>query len=160
MTRRWACVVILLLLAVPGWAWADEGLETGMAITVAEWAHDVRDEGDYDPNPSGVFPRGSRGYAYLEVEGFAVGGSGDENLVDLRVDIALRSGWGVKLFSQEDLVEYTLPQEAFPPPETVWFYIWVDIPWWAPRATYRAEVTVRDLVSGEAVSLEREITVE
>ena len=88
-----------------------------------------------------------------------MGGSGDENLVDLRVDIALRSGWGVKLFSQEDLVEYTLPQEAFPPPETVWFYIWVDIPWWAPRATYRAEVTVRDLVSGEAVSLEREITV-
>ena len=55
MTRRWACVVILLLLAVPGWAWADEGLETGMAITVAEWAYDVRDDGDYDPNPSGVF---------------------------------------------------------------------------------------------------------
>ena len=49
MTRRWACVVILLLLAVPV-AWADEGLETGMAIQ--QNGRTMRDDGITIPIPA------------------------------------------------------------------------------------------------------------
>jgi len=155
-------LLVLLLAAGPApaaGAETERADESTMEIVVAEWAYEVRDEGDYDPNPSGVFARGTRAYAYLEVEGFARGADVTQPLVDLRVDVGLRSRLGIKLFSQEDLVEYTMPHGPFPP-DRVWFYIWVDIPWWAPRTTYVAEVTVRDLVAGGSVTLQREITVE
>lgn len=159
MTRLWVWLLMALLLTASAQVQGESSINDALQFVVAEWAYEVRGEADYDPNPSGVFQRGSRAYAYLEVEGFAVGTEAGEPVVDLRVDVALRSRGGLKLFYQAGLVEFTLTQPAFPP-ERVWFYIWVDIPWWAPRATYRAEVTVRDLVAQKDVSLEREITVE
>jgi hypothetical protein len=159
VTRQLVLLLMAVLFVTTLLVEANLQSEVGMEIVRAEWAYEVRGEGDYDPNPSGVFRRGTRAYAYIEVEGFALGTAADDPLVDLRVDVALRTRTGVKLYSQAEVVEYTLKQPASPP-ELVWFYIWVDIPRWAPRATYKAEVIVRDLVAAEAISLQREITVE
>ncbi|NLM40632.1 MAG: hypothetical protein GX205_11320 [Firmicutes bacterium] len=154
-------VFVLCLLSLHGAAQeapADE-MQNQIRFVTAEWAHEVRGERDYDPNPTGVFSRNSRAYAYLEVEGFSVGKSGVGPIVDLRVDVVLRSNNGLKLYSQENLVEYTLHSPA-EPPDRVWFYIWVDVPWWAPRTSYQAEVIVRDLVGETKVIESSPIVIE
>jgi hypothetical protein len=55
------------------WAQTQSAEMSTLHFSVAEWAYEVRDQGDYDPNPTGTFFRGERGYAYLEIEGFGVG---------------------------------------------------------------------------------------
>lgn len=158
--RRVTAALLLFALCMLAFVVHAQDKAVGqMQFVKAEWAYEVRGEGDYDPNPSGVFSRNSRAYAYLEVEGFTVGDGGTDPLVDLRVDVVLRSNSGLKLYSQENLVEYTLNSLAAPP-SRVWFYIWVDVPWWAPRTTYEAEVIVRDLVGGLDVIERRPIVIE
>jgi len=128
-----------------------------MHFTVAEWAYDVRGEGDYDPNPTAEFPKGQRGYAYLEVAGFGVGEEELFYFLKLNVDVALETTHGFRLFSQKDLLE--LEEWYLEPPEHTWFYIYVDIPWWAPRGTYVTVITVRDGVTGRELEEKREIVV-
>lgn len=152
-------LAVVLALTLSHLTKADGESGGALQLLTAEWAYDVRGEGDYDPNPTGVFSRSSRAYAYLEVNGFAVGESSEEPLVDLRVDVVLRSNKGLKLYSKDNLVEYTLARPAAVP-DKVWFYIWVDVPWWAPRTTYRAEVIIRDLIGEVEMVTEREIVIE
>ena len=128
-----------------------------MRFTVADWAYEVRDEGDYDPNPSGIFSRGERGYAYLEIEGFGVGQRENLFYLLLNVDVALETRNGLRLFSQKDVLE--LEEWYFEEPRSTWFYIWVDIPWWAPKGVYRTLITVRDGVAETSLEEVREICV-
>lgn len=128
-----------------------------MHFTVAEWAHEVRGEGDYDPNPTGEFARGERGYAYLEIADFGIGQSDQLFFLQLNVDVALETKNGLRLFSQEDVLE--MEEWYMEPPESTWFYIYVDIPWWAPRGTYRTRITIRDGVTELALEEIREIMV-
>mgnify|MGYP006980732452 CR=1 FL=1 len=128
-----------------------------MRFTVADWAYEVRDEGDYDSNPSGIFSRGERGYAYLEIEGFGVGQKENLFYLLLNVDVALETRNGLRLFSQKDVLE--LEEWYFEEPGSTWFYIWVDIPWWAPKGVYRTLITVRDGVTGASLEEVREISV-
>lgn len=129
-----------------------------MYFALAEWAFEVRGEDDYDPNPSGEFPRGERGYAYVEVAGFAIDKRERFYVLELDVDVALETKNGLRLFSQADVLE--LEEWYVDPPESTWFYIYVDIPWWAPRGTYRTLITVRDEISGLALNEIREIMVK
>lgn len=129
-----------------------------MHFTVAEWAYEVRGEDDYDPNPEGKFARGERGYAYLEVADFAVAQEGAFFFLDLAVDVALESQRGIRLFSQKDVLE--LEEWYIEPPLSTWFYIYVDIPWWAPSGTYRTLITVRDRITDLRLEEVREIVVQ
>ncbi len=149
--------MLVLCPILPQPALAEE--KTEMYFTTAEWAYDVRGQDDYDPNPTGVFARGERGYAYLELEGFEVGEDDGLYVIQLAVDVVLRTKGGLRLFTQKNLVEYDLAYTDSPP-DNLWFYIWVDIPRWAPRATYLAEVVVRDLISEETLIEGKEIRVE
>lgn len=148
------CLVLLLTLAHPGIA-AEEGtfrfLELG-------WAHEISGYGDYLANYDGVVHRGERAYAYFEVADFAVRDTEDGFLTDIKVDVMLRSSSGLPLFKQSNLVEYTEYATAYV--DTLWFYIWIDIPSWAPRGTYQAEVIVRDEVSGDRIHARQPIRVE
>lgn len=150
-------VMLVICPILPQAVYAEE--EKGMHFTTAEWAYDVRGRADYDPNPAGVFARGERGYAYLELEGFEVGEDDGLYVVNLAVDVVLRTKGGLRLFTQKNLVEYDLAYTDSPP-KNLWFYIWVDIPRWAPRAVYLAEVVVRDLISHETLTEGKEIRVE
>lgn len=130
----------------------------GMRFTVAQWAYEVRGEDDYDLNPEGTFARGERGYAYLEIADFGV--AQDDTpffFLQLDVDVALETKNGLRLFSQEDVLE--LKEWYVEPPETTWFYIYVDIPWWAPRGVYRTLITVRDGITDLCLEEVREIVV-
>lgn len=150
-------VCILLTFSCPNMVLAQVEQEPHLEFVVAQWAHEVRDEGDYDPNLEGAFPRGQRAYAYLEVVGFSLGEVDGLFYLDLAVDVVLRSKGGVKLFAHPDLLEFESWFEA--PPEVVWFYVYVDIPWWAPRGVYRTEVIVRDRLNHGILAEEREIRV-
>src|SRR5690554_1526024 len=148
---------IFLGLTCPNPALAEEAQAEAMHFIAAEWAYEVRGEGDFDPNSTGEFSRGERGYAYLEVADFGVGREGQLFYLDLAVDVALETTGGLRLFTQKDVLE--LEEWYFEPPITTWFYIWVDIPWWAPRGTYRTVITVRDGITGLALEESREIRV-
>lgn len=137
---------------------AQEIESPSMHFSVAEWALNVYGEDDYDPNPSGEFSRGERGYAYLEVAGFAIGEKDGFYFLQLDVDVALETINGWRLFSETDVWE--LEEWYLEPPDSTWFYIYVDIPWWAPRGTYRTLITVRDGISGLALKEIREIMVK
>ena len=148
---------IFLGLACPNFALAESVEADAMHFPVAEWAYEVRGEGDYDPNLSGEFSRGERGYAYLEMAGFGVGQEGKFFFLDLTVDVALETTGGLRLFTQKDVLE--LEEWYLDPPATTWFYIWVDIPWWAPGGTYKTVITVHDGVTGLSLEESREIVV-
>lgn len=128
-----------------------------MHFTVAEWAYEVRGEDDYDLNPTGEFARGERGYAYLEVADFGIGERDQLFFLQLDVDVALETKNGLRLFSEKDVLE--LEEYYLEPPESTWFYIYVDIPWWAPRGSYVTVITVRDGVAELSLEEKREITV-
>lgn len=130
---------------------------TPLHFTVAEWATEVRDEGDYDPNPGGKFDRGQRGYAYLEIEGFSLGEHEGFLYLTLNVDVALETRNGIQLFLQRNVLE--LEEWYIEPPSSTWFYIWVDIPWWAPKGVYKAVITVRDQISKSFLEEMRELHV-
>lgn len=148
---------ILLNFVYPSFGLAQEQVEPALHFILAEWAHEVRDEGDYEPNPTGAFPRGERAYAYFEVVGFGLSEQDGFFQALLNVDVGLKSKGGLRLFSRKDVLE--LESWYIEPPETLWFYIYVDIPWWAPRGEYLAEITVRDLVDDEKLLEERKIQV-
>ena len=139
------------------WAQTQSAEMSTLHLSVAEWAYEVRDQGDYDPNPTGTFFRGERGYAYLEIEGFGVGQKDNLFYLVLDVDVALETKNGFRLFSQQDVLE--LEEWYFEEPTTTWFYIWVDIPWWAPKGTYKTLITVRDGVTGQSLEETRDILV-
>ncbi len=128
-----------------------------MHFTVAEWAYEVRGEDDYDRNPTGEFARGERGYAYLEVADFGIAERDQLFVLQLNVDVALETKNGLRLFSQKDVLE--MEEWYMDPPESTWFYIYVDIPWWAPRGTYRTLITIRDDITGLDLEEVREIMV-
>ncbi len=130
---------------------------SSMYFSVADWAFEVRGEADYDVNPTGEFLRGERGYAYLEIAGFALGESYGFHFLQLNVDVALETMRGLRLFSEDDVLE--LEEWYLEPPKSTWFYIYVDIPWWAPRGRYRTVITVRDALSGLSLEEVREIVV-
>ena len=138
--------------------WAEQAGPTELFFKVALWADEVRDRGDFDLNPDGVFQKGQRAYAYLELEGFGLEETPQGYLrPKVHIDVGLRTRWGLRLFYEEDLLEFdSLYLEA---PSDFWFYIWVDIPWWAPRGVYRTEITVRDEVKNEILLESREIEV-
>lgn len=148
---------IFLGLSYPQCALAQEQEALSLHFSVAEWAYEVRDAGDYDPNLSGQFRRGERGYAYLEIEGFGVGQKDGFFYLQLDVDVALETKSKLRLFSQKDVL--ALEEWYFEPPASTWFYIFVDIPWWAPKGIYRTVITVRDAVSETTLEEVREIMV-
>jgi len=150
-------ICIFLSLLCPQPVWAGEESVPGLHLAKAEWACEVRGEDDYDPNPEGRFPRGQRGYAYLVVEGFQVDRLGEYYVLQLNVDVALETRRGLRLFTQKDVLE--LEEWYLEPPANTWFYIYVDVPWWAPRGTYVAVITVRDVLAGSVLEEKREVVV-
>ncbi len=150
-------VCILLIFPCPSTGLALEKTEPQLNFVVAQWAYEVRDEGDYDPNFEGAFPRGERAYTYLELEGFSLAEIEGLFYVELAVDVNLRSKRGFKLFSRTNVLELDSWYEQ--PPATIWFYIYVDIPWWAPRGVYSGEIIVRDQLNQGVLVEEREIRV-
>lgn len=149
------CIFFTLLVPHPSWARAQES--PALRLVQAEWAYEVRGEDDYDPNPEGRFPRGERGYAYLVVEGFTVDREDDYYFLHIKADVAAETKRGFRLFSQKDVLD--LEEWYLEPPDSTWFYIWVDIPWWAPKGTYVAVITVRDMLSGAELEEKREVVV-
>ena len=138
-------------------AWAHEQSTPSLYFSVAEWACEVRGEDNYDPNPAGEFKRGERGYAYMVVEGFGTDKEDDFFVLRLDVDVALKNAKGIRLFSQKDVLN--LEEWYLEPPLATWFYIYVDIPWWAPKGNYKAIVTVRDAVANTVLEEVKEITI-
>ncbi|MDD3781352.1 MAG: hypothetical protein PHG88_01460 [Limnochordia bacterium] len=149
------CIFLSLLCPLPAWASPEEA--SSLRLVQGEWAHEVRGMDDYDPNPEGRFKRGERGYAYIVVEGFDVGQDGEYYFLHLSVDVALETKGGIRLFSRRDI--YDLEEWYLEPPGDTWFYIYVDIPWWAPRGTYVAVITIHDLLAGTALEERREVAV-
>lgn len=136
---------------------AQSASPQGLHFSTAQWAYDVRDRDDYDLNTDDAFPRGQRAYAYLELVGFEMLEQDGYYLLQLGIDVALKTTWGLTLFNQPDLLEF----DSFylRPPDDLWFYIWVDIPRWAPPSTYITLITVRDLISGQTLEEAREIRI-
>ncbi|NMB38157.1 MAG: hypothetical protein GX994_01090 [Firmicutes bacterium] len=130
--------------------------ETGLRFTDLCWSDDQDNFFEYVPN-QGVFKRGTRAYAYLEVAGFTNYYEDDKYHIDLTVDIYLKSSFGLRLFAQRNVIEFKDTAEEFI--EEISFYLYVDIPRWAPRAQYTAEIVIRDLVNGEELNHEEKLTV-
>lgn len=151
-------ILLILCLTLNVGQFSAEAASVGeLRFTVAQWAHDVRDQGDYNPNPSGAFPKGQRGYAYLEVAGFQLAQEDGWFLLRLNVDVALQTKGGIPLFAQKNVLE--LEEWYIEPPESTWFYIWVDIPSWAPKGLYRTIITVKDLVGEVSLEEKQEIRI-
>lgn len=150
-------ICIFLVFTTPNYALAHGHADPSLRFAVAEWAYEVRGEDDYDPNPKGEFSRRERGYAYLVVENFGVGQKDGFHFLQLNVDVALESQKGFRLFSQEDVLE--LEEWYLEPPPSTWFYIYVDIPWWAPKGVYKAIITVKDAINETSLEQVREITI-
>lgn len=127
---------------------ALEEIETGLRFSDMGWSSDEDDFFEYVPN-EGVFERGTRVWAFLEVTGFESYFEDGYYYNDLAVDVYLKTGFGLRLFRQLDVIEFNDPSDQ--PEEYIWFYLWVDIPWWAPPGTYIAEVVVRDRMSSQEV---------
>lgn len=131
--------------------------DTSFRFTDLGWSSDPDDYFEYVPD-EGRFKRGTTAYGYMEVGGFENYYDGESYYIDLTVDVYLKSSFGLRLFAQYDVIEF---QDSYrQPQETVWFYIYVDIPRWAPRATYVAEVVVRDRLSEIDLVHEERLTVE
>ncbi len=135
---------------------SEDILETGFRFTDLGWSDDENDFFEYVPN-QGVFKRGTRAYAYLEVAGFTNYCEDGKYYIDLAVDVYLKSSFGLRLFVQRNVIEFK--DSAKEVIEDFCFYLYVDIPWWAPRAQYIAEVVIRDLVNGEELKHEEKLTV-
>lgn len=153
----WLTICIFLSLLCPNPAWASDEETTALRLARGEWAYEVRGADDYDVNPEGRFPRGERGYAYLVVEGFELGREDSYYFLRINVDVALETQGGFRLFFQRDVLE--LEEWYLEPPPDTWFYIYVDIPWWAPKGDYVAVITVRDMLAGTELEEKQEVTV-
>ena len=73
-------------------------------LAVADWAYEVRDQGDYDPNPTGRFPKGQMAYAYLELAGFTTAAHGDLYSYHVAVDVGLKTTWGFPCLNRPTLL--------------------------------------------------------
>ncbi len=131
--------------------------DTGFRFTDLGWSNEEDDFYEYIPN-EGVFKRGTRVYAFLEAAGFSNYFKDDMYHNDLAVDIYLKSSFGLRLFGQRNVIEFN--DSAKTPIEDIWFYLYVDIPWWAPRAKYIAEVVIRDKVSGKELKHQEKLTIK
>ncbi len=129
----------------------------GFSFTTIDWADDVLGYQDYIPNPEGVFSRSSRAYAYMEISGFAYDTTEAGYASHLTVSVSLHSASGRRLFRQNDLVDYDAVDKT--PPDTIWFYIWVDIPWWTPHGDYTASVLVRDMIGEQEIQHDERLTI-
>ncbi len=131
--------------------------EQEMEFIKIGWANEINGYDDYEPNESSEFSHGQRAYAYMEVTGYRVEATDGKYLTDLAVDVVLRGSFGIRLFSHTDLIDYRELHSL--PPATLWFYIWVDIPRFAPRTTYQAEVIIRDRISGQKLQHQESIRI-
>jgi len=136
-------VLILSLVCSPAWA-----AETGFRFSDMGWSREEDNFFEYVPN-EGVFERGKRVYGFMEVTEFANEYADGVYRIDLTVDVYLKTTFGLRLFGQRDVIEFD--DHDTEPIETIWFYLWVDIPWWAPRGTYIAEVVVRDRIGNQNI---------
>lgn len=152
-------LIVCILLAFSSFnpAYAHEVGPGDLHFVTAEWAYEVRDEDDYDPNPAGTFPKGELAYAYLELAGFSLARHNGMHAYHVIVDVGLQTTWGLTLFKQTDLLEFD--SFSCDPPDTLWFYIWVDIPRWAPSGTYVTVITVRDEIGGHVLEEKRKIEI-
>ncbi len=150
-------VCILLAFSSLNPAYAHRPDPGELHFTTAQWAYEVRDENDYDPNPGGAFPKGQRAYAYLELAGFSLLNVDGGSAYHVLVDVGLQTTWGLGLFKQAGLLEFD--SFSFDPPDTLWFYIWVDVPRFAPCGTYVTVITVRDEIGGHVLEERREIKI-
>lgn len=131
--------------------------DSGFHFSDLAWSESLDTWEDYRPNEA-VFSRGTRAYAYIEVTGFTNEEIGGEYQHDLTVDIYLRTGIGIRLFNQKNVIEFEEVTSFFQ--ESVSFYIWVDIPWWAPSAAYYAEVIVHDRINETEIRHEEKLTIQ
>ncbi len=161
--------VILLFLVVVCPVGAEEvsdatsvptEVETGFRFLDLAWADEVTDYRDYRANEEGIFQRGSRAYVYMEIAGYESLWDEDRSqyYTDISIDVELRSRIGLRLFAEEDVVDYVF-WDAYAP-NSLWFYIWVDIPGWIPRTTYTAQVTIHDRVGEQTLEKYQELSVE
>lgn len=148
---------IILSLACPGMGYAHMPEENVLNFTVIDWAYEVRDQGDYDRNSTGAFPKGERAYAYLELTGFTCDIDDNFYFTDVHVDVALKTKKGLKLFSRKDVL--IMDSYYIETPDILWFYIYVDVPWWAGRGEYKAELIIRDEVVGETLAVSKDIEI-
>jgi hypothetical protein len=135
----------------------DQAQETGFCFSDMGWSREEDNFYEYVPN-EGVFERGKRAYGFMEVSGFENSYADGKYHIDLTVDVYLRTSFGLRLWVERDVIEFDDTDSE--PIETVWFYLWVDIPWYAPRGTYIAEVVVRDRISGQQISHKERIRVK
>ncbi len=91
------CILLAFSSLNPAYAHRpDPGGE--LHFTTAQWAYEVRDENDYDPNPGGgAFPKGQRAYAYLELAGFSLLNVDGGSAYHVLVDVGLQTTWGAGL---------------------------------------------------------------
>lgn len=148
---------IILNIACPYQVFANTSSDDALRLTVADWAYEVRDQGDYDFNSTASFPKGERAYAYFELAGFAAKEENDLFSTDVRVDVALKTHKGLKLFSQKNVLIMDSLYEYRP--DMLWFYIYVDVPWWAGRGEYTTELVIRDELSEEVLVASQDITI-
>lgn len=157
--RIFVGLLVFLILFVPiGVTFAEDsaGEQSGLRFSDMGWSDEEDDYFEYEPN-QGVFKRGSRVYAFMEVSGFTSDYQDGYYTIDLTVDVYLKTTFGLRLFGQRDVIEFD--DRTKEPLECVWFYLYVDIPWWAPPASYIAEVVVRDRLSGVEVVHQEKLTV-
>ncbi|HHX02065.1 MAG TPA: hypothetical protein GX739_05260 [Firmicutes bacterium] len=122
--------------------------EAGFRFSDMGWSKEEDNFFEYVPN-QGVFERGKRVYGFMEVTGFENYYTNEIYHIDLTVDVYLKTGFGLRLFGQRDVIEFD--DTAKEPIEDIWFYLWVDIPWWAPPGSYIAEVVVRDRIGNQKI---------
>ena len=125
-----------------------QGPADGLRFSDLGWSKDENDFFEYVPN-EGVFERGTRVWGFMEVTGFESYFADGLYYNDLTVDVFLKTGFGLRLFGKRDVIEFNDGTDE--PQEYIWFFLWVDIPWWAPPGTYIAEVVVRDRVGEQEV---------
>ena len=137
-----------------------EEQEMGLRFLELAWADEIYSYAHYEPNVDGVFQRGTRAYVYMEIAGFEsrFGEEEKQFLTDVTIDVELYSRIGLRLFRESEIVSYTYWDAS--EPESLWFYIWVDIPAWAPRSTYTASVTIRDRIGDEVLVEEETLLVQ
>ncbi len=134
--------------------------DTGFRFLEIEWADEITGYGDYVVNKAGVFQRGTRAYVYMEIGGYESLWDEEKRqyYTDVSIDVALRSQGGLRLFAQENVVDYVHWDPHVP--ASLWFYIWVDIPGWIPRTTYTAQVTIHDRVGEQTLEKAQELSVQ
>ncbi|HKM17670.1 MAG TPA: hypothetical protein VJ064_05570 [Limnochordia bacterium] len=135
----------------------EEEEEAGFRFTDMGWSKEEDNFYEYIPN-EGVFERGNTVYGFMEVTGFENRYADGMYHIDLTVDVYLRTSFGLRLWVERDVIEFDDTDTELI--DTVWFYLWVKIPWYAPRGTYIAEVVVRDRIANQQIIHRERIRVQ